>query len=73
MTPVQKMAWVTPNTPLNECVVVMSDRRVRHLPVFTGNPADADTKLVGLVSIRDVLASVWGDKFGEKEEDEDDL
>jgi CBS domain-containing protein len=42
---------VSPETPLEECRALMSERRIRHLPVI--GPAGA---LVGLVSSGDVLA-----------------
>ena len=41
---------VAPETPLQECRALMSERRIRHLPVM------ADGALVGLVSAGDVLA-----------------
>jgi CBS domain-containing protein len=41
---------VLPETPLEECRALMSDRRIRHLPVV------GPSGLVGLVSSGDVLA-----------------
>jgi CBS domain-containing protein len=41
---------VTADTPLEECRAVMTDRRIRHLPVL------GQTGLIGLVSAGDVLA-----------------
>ncbi|MDF1505380.1 CBS domain-containing protein [Roseisolibacter sp. H3M3-2] len=41
---------VAPETPLEDCRVLMSERRIRHLPVT------ADGALVGVVSSGDVLA-----------------
>jgi CBS domain-containing protein len=41
---------VLPETPLEECRALMSDRRIRHLPVL------GPSGLVGLVSSGDVLA-----------------
>ena len=41
---------VAPETPLQACRALMSERRIRHLPVI------ADGALVGLVSSGDVLA-----------------
>jgi CBS domain-containing protein len=41
---------VRPDTPLEECRALMSERRIRHLPVV------ADDALIGLVSAGDVLA-----------------
>jgi CBS domain-containing protein len=38
--------------PLEECMSLMSDRNIRHLPVYDG------TELMGLLSVRDVLREV---------------
>ena len=43
---------VTPDQTLGECMALMTDRRIRHLPVVV------DGKLAGLVSIGDVVRSV---------------
>jgi len=40
---------VTPNTSIDECMALMTDRRIRHLPVAE------DGKVVGLVSIGDLV------------------
>jgi CBS domain-containing protein len=40
---------VTPETTIDECMAVMTDRRIRHLPVVQ------DGRVVGLVSIGDLV------------------
>jgi CBS domain-containing protein len=40
---------VSPETAIDECMAVMTDRRIRHLPVV------ADGEVVGIVSIGDVV------------------
>jgi CBS domain-containing protein len=40
---------ITPETSVDECMALMTDRRIRHLPVVT------DGKVTGIVSIGDVV------------------
>jgi CBS domain-containing protein len=44
-----QLVIVTPETAIDECMALMTDRRLRHLPVV------ADGELVGLVSIGDLV------------------
>ena len=43
---------VTPNTEASACMVLMSQKKIRHLPVLDG------TKVVGLISIRDLMDDI---------------
>src|SRR6266542_3146484 len=47
---------VTPDDPIEKCMAIMNDKHVRHLPVMEGG------KLVGLVSIRDVLNMIISER-----------
>ena len=47
MTP--KVLYVQATQTLEECVAIMIDKNIRHLPVFEGD------ELVGLISVRDAL------------------
>ena len=47
-----KLITVDCAQPLEECMALMLDKNIRHLPVFDG------AKLVGLLSVRDVLKEV---------------
>jgi CBS domain-containing protein len=44
------LVYVTPDTSVEECMAVMTERRIRHVPVF----ADG-RELVGIVSIGDLV------------------
>lgn len=47
-----KVVAVFPNTSVDECMAIMTQRRIRHLPVVDQG------KLVGLVSIGDVVKAI---------------
>ena len=50
------LIYVTPEASIEECMALMTDRRIRHLPVVEGDD------VVGLVSIGDLV------KFQTKEQ-----
>lgn len=52
MTPADKMFRVSPETSVEECMILMTGKHIRHLPVFEGG------KYVGLISIGDAVKSV---------------
>ncbi|MGV8059705.1 MAG: CBS domain-containing protein [Smithellaceae bacterium] len=56
MTPSEKMYSVKPDTPVEDCMILMTGKHVRHLPVFDGG------KFVGLISIGDVVKSTISQK-----------
>lgn len=47
-----KVIYVEASQPLEECMALMIDKNIRHLPVFEGK------ELLGLISVRDVLREV---------------
>jgi CBS domain-containing protein len=63
MTSVRAMYKIKPETEINECMVLMTGKHIRHLPVFDGQ------KFIGLISIGDILKAV----IVEKEKLIDDL
>jgi CBS domain-containing protein len=56
MTPSSKMFTVKPDTPLEDCMVLMTGKHIRHVPIFDG------PKFVGLISIGDVVKSTISQK-----------
>ena len=50
MTPKKRLICVTPADPVDACRAVMTDKRVRHLPVVT-----KQGKLTGILSIGDLV------------------
>ena len=47
---------INPETRLRDCMSLMTEKRIRHLPVFQGE------KLVGVVSIGDVVKSLLSEQ-----------
>ena len=47
-----KVLYVSPEQTLEECMALMTEKHLRHLPVYD------DKKLVGLISIGDVIKSI---------------
>ncbi len=45
-----------PEQSIEQCMAVMTDRRIRHLPVVDGE------KLIGVISIGDLVKSIIGDQ-----------
>jgi len=48
--------YARPDQTVEECMAVMTDKRVRHLPVIDGG------RLIGLISIGDLVKSIIGDQ-----------
>jgi CBS domain-containing protein len=51
----KNLVTVHPNQSVNECMAIMTERRIRHLPVFEGE------NLVGIVSIGDIVKDIIGE------------
>lgn len=47
-----EVCYVGKKTKTEECLAIMSDKRIRHLPVYENN------QLIGLISIGDVVKSI---------------
>jgi CBS domain-containing protein len=56
MTPLEKMYTVKPDTLVEDCMVLITGKRIRHVPVFDGD------QYVGLISIGDVVKSTISQK-----------
>jgi CBS domain-containing protein len=53
MTP--NVMTVTPSTHTRECMTMMSQKRIRHLPVVEG------AQIIGMISIRDLMDDIIAD------------
>ncbi len=51
-----KVIYVSPNLSTEECMALMINKRIRHLPVFE------EHKLVGMISIGDVVKALIDEK-----------
>jgi CBS domain-containing protein len=47
-----RVIWVRPEQTIEECMALMTDKRIRHLPVLV------DGQLAGVVSIGDVVKAI---------------
>jgi len=52
MTPMDKMFTVRPDTSVEDCMVLITGKHIRHVPVYE------DDQYVGLISIGDVVKSI---------------
>lgn len=52
----ENVVYVTPDRTVEECMALMTDKRIRHLPVMQGN------KLMGVISIGDVVKAIISDQ-----------
>ncbi len=51
-----RVLYVTPDQTVPDCMALMTNKRIRHLPVLDGD------KVVGLVSIRDLVRFVMSEQ-----------
>jgi CBS domain-containing protein len=56
MTPEEKMVYIKPEGTVEDCMVLMTGKHIRHLPVCDGG------KFSGLISIGDVIKSLLTEK-----------
>ena len=52
----EKVLYVPPTRSLEECMVLMTEKRIRHLPVI------ADGRLIGVCSVGDVIKAIISEK-----------
>ena len=51
-----RVVFVRPEQTIEDCMALMTDKHIRHLPVVV------DTRLVGILSIGDVVKAVISEK-----------
>ncbi len=51
-----KVVYVQPEQTVEECMAIMTDKHIRHLPVLR------DEKLIGMISIGDLVKSIIADQ-----------
>jgi CBS domain-containing protein len=51
----REVLYVSPNTGTRKCMALMSEKKIRHLPVLDGST------VVGMISIRDILDDIIAD------------
>jgi len=56
MTPANKMYSVPPGMPIDDCMALVTEKHIRHLPVFWNN------EFQGLISIGDIVKNVISEK-----------
>jgi CBS domain-containing protein len=56
MTSANKMYTVNPDTPIDDCMALITEKHIRHVPVF-----DKD-KFVGIISIGDIVKSIIAER-----------
>jgi CBS domain-containing protein len=52
----KRVIYVVPDQKIEECMALMIEKRIRHLPVLEGN------KLVGMISMRDVVKELISER-----------
>ncbi|HMO45142.1 MAG TPA: CBS domain-containing protein [Rubrivivax sp.] len=51
----REVLYVSPSTGTRKCMALMSEKKIRHLPVLDGNT------VVGMISVRDILDDIIAD------------
>ena len=49
----REVLYVTPQTSTHQCMALMSEKKIRHLPVI-----DKDGTVLGMISIRDIMDDI---------------